>query len=208
MTEGLIFFFCWVDYLATRQLEFPWKAYLLAAFLTPVAISFLLGLSIYGFNRYLYGRDPAAAAHAGEGSINRFDEALHSLQQVPFLVTLLLLVLGGGVIYNLDAIVAFLSRAGEQALRYLLWSLAGGVMITTLVALVWMVLSYRLRCRRLDYLHHYRTQVLDRTGLIMLEDETVIDRDGKVVERDPQGLIGNQLRSDELTLLPRLGRKK
>jgi len=208
VTEGLIFFFCWVHYLATRQIEFPWKAYLIAAFLTPVAISFLLGLTVYGFNRYLYGRELSHEAGAERSpTINRFDEAVRSLQQVPFLVTLLLLVLGGGGIYKLDAIVAYLSRAGERALEYLLWGLAAGAGVTTVVALVWMVLSYRLRCRRLAYLQQYRTQVLERTGLILLEDETVIDRDGKVVERQP-GLIEAVPRSDELTLLPRLGRKK
>lgn len=209
VAEGLIFFFCWVQYLATKQPEFPWKAYLLAAFLTPVAISFLLGLTVYGFNRYLYGRELPNQPEAGSvPAVNRFDEAIRSLQQVPFLVALLLLVLGGGVIYKLDAIVAFLSRVGEQALVYLLWGLAAGVGVATVVALVWMVLSYRLRCRRLDYLQQYRTQVLERTGLILLEDETVIDRDGKLVERDRQGLVEHDLRSDTLTLLPRLGRYK
>jgi len=208
VTEGLIFFFCWVQYLAARQLEFPWKAYLIAAFLTPVAISFLLGLTVYGFNRYLYGRElPHDAGAERTPAINRFDEAIQSLQQVPFLMTLLLLVLGGGVIYKLDAIVAYLSRAGEQALEYLLWGLAAGGGVTTVVALVWLILSYRLRCRRLDYLQQYRTQVLERTGLILLEDETVIDREGKVIERQP-GMIEAAPRSDELTLLPRLGRKK
>lgn len=207
VTEGLIFFFCWIHYLATKQLEFPWKAFLLAAFLTPVAISFLLGLTIYGFNRYIYGHNPAAEAGDGTAPVNRFDEAVRSLQQVPFLVTLLLLVLGGGLVYKLDAIVGFLSRAGEQALVYLVWGLAGGAGITTLVALVWMVLSYRLRCRRLDYLHQYRREVLERTGLILLEDETVIDRDGKVVERQ-SGMIETPPRSDELTILPRPGRMK
>jgi len=209
VTEGLIFFFCWVHYLATKQLEFPWKAYLLAAFLTPVAISFLLGLTVYGFNRYLFGRELPNEPELGNApAVNRFDEAVRSLQQVPFLVALLLLVLGGGVIYKLDAIVAFLSRAGERAMEYLLWGLAAGAGVATVVALVWMVLSYRLRCRRLDYLQQYRSQVLERTGLILLEDETLIDRDGKLVERDRPREVDTDLHSEALTLLPKLGRKK
>jgi len=209
VVEGLIFFVCWISYLSAGQVLFPWKAYLLAAFIAPVAISFLLGVIVYGFNKYLFSREEPATADGSEHQPNRFDEVMRSLRQVPFLVALLLLVLAGGIIYKLDAIVGYVASAGEQAANYLFILLAVVLGVATLVSLVWMVLSYRLRCRRLDLLHKYRMEVMERTGMVMLEDETLIDRNGRVVEFPAAGMHPARGRSDELALLPPLpGRRE
>lgn len=214
VVEGFIFFVCWISYLSGGQLLFPWKAYILASFMTPIAISFLLGMIVFGFNKYLFARDEPAlsAASVGVADVqpNRFDEVMRSLRQVPFLVALLLLVLSGGIIYKLDAIVGFMASAGEQAANYLFILLCVVLGVASLVSLVWMVLSYRLRCRRLDLLHKYRMEVMERTGMVMLEDETVIDRDGRVIDTQ-SALAASQVRprSDELALLPPLpGRRE
>ncbi|ORJ62085.1 hypothetical protein [Geothermobacter hydrogeniphilus] len=213
VVEGFIFFVCWISYLSRGQMVFPWKAYILASFITPVAITFLLGVIVYGFNRYLFARDetfPAAGTVSdAERQPNRFDEVMRSLRQVPFLVALLLLVLAGGIIYKLDAIVGYVADAGAQAANYLFILLAVVLGVAALVSLVWMVLSYRLRCRRLDLLHKYRMEMLEQTGMVLLEDETVIDREGRVVEYPAGAGTRPSRRGDDLAVLPALpGRKR
>ena len=52
--EGLIFFFCFVNHLATESSVFPWKPYLFATFIAPIAITFVFGLIILTFNKYFY----------------------------------------------------------------------------------------------------------------------------------------------------------
>ncbi|GAB4564368.1 MAG: hypothetical protein Tsb0017_24140 [Geothermobacteraceae bacterium] len=209
VAEGLIFFFGWISFLAGGQVAFPWKACLIAAFLVPVALCFLLGLTVYGFNRYLIqDADGERAARPDGRPANRFEEAMLSLRQVPFLVALLLLVLGGGLVYKLDAIVAFVVQAGGEAARYLFILLLVVLGVAALVTLVWMLLSYRLRCRRLDRLHQFRMEVIERTGMVLMEDETLIDRDGQVVRQPPEGRNAIDIGGEDLTLLPALPRRK
>ncbi len=207
VVEGFIFFVCWIGYLSGGQTLFPWKAYVVSSFITPVAITFLLGVIVFGFNKYVFAREVTMAAadpeHAAARQPNRFEEIMLSLRQVPFLVALLLLVLAGGIIYKLDAIVGYVTSAGVQAANYLFMLLAVVLGVSALVILVWMVLSYRLRCRRLDLLHRYRMEVMEKTGMVMLEDETLIDREGQVVDcSNGQRTLGG--RSDDLALLPPL----
>lgn len=206
--EGFVFFVCWVSSLSSSQQAFPWKAYILASFVTPVAITFVFGVIIFGFNNYVFVSDAEVSPATGSGEghrPNRFEEAMRSLRQVPFLIALLLLVLAGGMVYKLDAIVDFMARAGEQAANYLFILLLVVLGGASLVTLVWMGLSYRLRCKRLEYLHRYRMEVMERTGMVLLEDETLIDRDGRVVEL-PEGSreSGDGPLGEELTLLPGL----
>src|SRR4030042_2499894 len=47
-----------------KVIPFPWKEYLLAAFMAPIALLFLFGLIIQGFERL--GREEAAAPAAGQ----------------------------------------------------------------------------------------------------------------------------------------------
>ncbi|PLX82920.1 MAG: hypothetical protein C0616_01050 [Desulfuromonas sp.] len=204
VVEGLIFFFCYISFLGGQVETFPWKAYLLAAFLSPVAITFLVGMMAYGFNRYMFERSGSESQVFEESTDGgRFDLFLSSIQRVPFLLSLLLLVAGGGVIFKLDAIAAFMLNAGEQVARSLLILVGAILGVATLVGLVWMFLSYRLRRQRLELLHDYRKDVMQRTGMIMLEDETVIDSEGKVVKVPdmPRGA------GQGMTLLPPLLRK-
>jgi len=207
--EGLIFFFCWISFLSGQVPEFPWKAYLIASFITPVAITFILGMVVFGFNRYLFSHQAAAGTSGEEKKGHaRLDELLTSMQRIPFLVSLLLLVAAGGVIYKLDAITAFIVNTGEHAARYLFYVLGTVLGVAALVVMVWMVLSYRLRRRRLELLHEFRQELVSRTGMVMLEDETLIDREGQVIDLPPEQRAVEGVKSGELTLLPPLRLKR
>ncbi|BCR03301.1 hypothetical protein DESUT3_03700 [Desulfuromonas versatilis] len=212
IVEGFIFFVCWVSHLAGQDAPFPWKFYLIASFIAPVAITFIFGIIVVGFNKYMFDRKLSEEAPTRELSaeevkpkwVRRFEMVLHSLRQVPFLLALLLLVVSAGIIYNLDIITAYIANAGEKAAQYLFISLAVVLGVAFVTALVWMSLSYNLRKRRQDYLFQYRRDVMERLGLVILEDETVIDRDGRVVSEGKPRELGHDKGAGKVTLLPNL----
>ena len=96
------------------------------------------------------------------------------------------------------------SATYTAAARYLLIGLALLVAIATVFGLIWMVLSYRLRRQRQDFAFRYRQEVMEKTGMIILEDETVIDREGRVIEHRPTGEGASR---DRIPILPRLPRR-
>jgi hypothetical protein len=49
------------------------------------------------------------------------------------------------------------------------------------LGLVWMFISYNLRKKSMEYQYRYKKDVVDKTGLIILDDDRVMDRDGKVL---------------------------
>ncbi len=52
--EGGVFFFCFINHLVTPDSVFPWKPYLFATFITPIAITFIFGLILLTFNRFFF----------------------------------------------------------------------------------------------------------------------------------------------------------
>ncbi len=212
IVEGFIFFVCWVSHLAGQDTPFPWKFYLIASFIAPVAITFIFGIIVVGFNKYMFDRKLADEHPSGELSteqvkpkwVRRFEMILHSIRQVPFLLGLLLLVVSAGIIYNLDLITAYIANAGEKAAQYLFISLAVVLGVAFVTALVWMSLSYNLRKRKQDYLYQYRREVMDRLGLVILEDETVIDREGRVISQGKPRELGHDKGAGSVTLIPNL----
>ncbi|WP_305044875.1 hypothetical protein [Geoalkalibacter sp.] len=206
--EGLIFFVCFVTGLASEDRIFPWKAYIFASFAAPLALTFVFAVIVLTFNRYLLHAaprrvdPPVAAAPAAEGKAGQF---LSFIQQVPFLLSLLLLLVACWIGYNMDVILLYLARAGESTARYFLLSFATVLGVAALCTILWLVLSFILRQKKITQQQKYRQDVMERLGLVILDDNTVLDRDGRPVHTpDPQRLDkGN---SEDMRLLPRIGR--
>jgi hypothetical protein len=212
-----IFVVCWLyqlgvdgyDRYGPVEIPFPWRVYFLLAFLTPVAITFLLGIVIVGFNKYftdvelnaaqtaapfagdksaagspysLYfdGVQPAAPS-AGDKSGNFYK--LHSLvnwfQHVPFLGLLLLLGVAVGFFYKLETFLSFFASVGEQSFRILLISLSILIAIACVFGLILIFFNYRLRKTSMEY--QYKSEVAERLGLIILDDNTVLNKEGKLL---------------------------
>ncbi|MBN2706843.1 MAG: hypothetical protein JXR89_10425, partial [Deltaproteobacteria bacterium] len=51
--EGFIFFVSFLSQLGPENVPFPWKSYFFSAFITPLVITFLLGVIVISFDRYL-----------------------------------------------------------------------------------------------------------------------------------------------------------
>ncbi|MEN6440858.1 MAG: hypothetical protein ABFD97_19980 [Syntrophobacter sp.] len=208
--EILILLTCWLyqigdsgrDPAVAAESTFPWRLYFIIAFLAPIAITFLVGVIIVGFNKYFGEAEPAAgsagegpgAAHdPGSGRIQQLNRMVTLLQRLPFLALLLLLSVGVAFFYKLDAILTFIGNFGEKSAKIFLVSAGILLVLLSVFALILIILNYRLRKRAMEY--QYKSQVADRFGLIILEDNTVLNSQGKL-------LINGKKWKDSVPLLP------
>jgi hypothetical protein len=185
------------------ELAFPWKSYFLIAFLTPIAITFLTGTVIVGFNKYFGGHDAAADVTSDQESQDALDESsgriykvqqwVKWLQRLPFLGLLLLLAVAVFFFYKMDVFLAFVGSVGEKSIRIILMSSAVILGIASIFALVLVLLNYQLRKRSMAY--EYRSQVAERFGLIILDDNTVLNSEGRL-------LVQGKKWKDSVPLLP------
>ncbi|MCK5680570.1 hypothetical protein KAI46_07150, partial [bacterium] len=53
--EGFIFFVSFLSQMGPETVPFPWKSYFFAAFIVPLTITFLLGIIVISFDRYIFG---------------------------------------------------------------------------------------------------------------------------------------------------------
>lgn len=185
LVEGLIFLVAFIFRLSGEAAVFPWRPYIFASFAAPLAITFVFGVIIKTFNRYLY-RTPNEAGpeptESGDFLANgRIPRALGLLHQVPFLLSLLLLLLLLFGLYHAGEIALFLAQVGEQALRYILLALAVLLGVAAIGGLIWMLLSYRLRKAKLANEYQYRREVMERTGFVILGDDKVVDQQGRML---------------------------
>lgn len=176
-----------VDRMGGVEHGFPWKTYFFIAFIVPVTITFLIGVVIAGFNKYMTGQElDEAAGEAGAPSKDASSSRLEKLQRVvvwiqrlPFLVLLVLVGLGAGFIYKLDSILSFLEVVGEKSFRVILISGAVALGIASVFGFILIVLNYQLRKQTMSY--QYRSEVAQRFGLIILDDNTVLNSEGKLL---------------------------
>lgn len=197
-----LYFLCWVELgiLLTCWLyqigesgrdgesTFPWRLYFLVAFLAPIAITFLMGTVVAGFNKYFAEPEQASADVAsqsedvesvGTGRTQRLSRMVASIQRLPFLALLLLLGVGTAFFYKLGAIVALIGSIGEKSVKILLISLSVILLLASIFALILIILNYLLRKTAMEY--QYKAQVAEKFGLVILEDNTVLNSSGKLL---------------------------
>lgn len=176
-----------VDRMGAVEQGFPWKTYFFIAFIVPVTITFLIGIVIAGFNTYMTGEEPTGAAEevgtsskvASSSRIEKLQKLVVWIQRLPFLALLVLVGLGAGFLYKLDSILSFLEVVGEKSFRVLLVSGASILVLASVLGFVVIVLNYQLRKQTLSY--QYRSEVAERFGLIILDDNTVLSSEGKLL---------------------------
>lgn len=190
VVEVLIFLVCWVYQLGLDQVAvtgkpvdvpFPWKVYFLVSFSAPVAVTFLVGIVVVAFNSFLYGQKggPVFKENVADGTSSKLVKVANFCFQLPFLLTLLLLGIFIGVVYNIGAIMEYLARFGEAAAKVALIGLGCVLVAGTIFGVVRMVLNYKLRKKNMEY--DYKREVMDRLGIAILDERTMIDSQGKVL---------------------------
>jgi hypothetical protein len=192
--EILIFVVCWLYQLGSEgydrygpiDVPFPWRAYFMVAFLAPIAITFLVGIVVVGFNKYFTDAAPQnpdsdSRAVGKSTGFYKLQSIIHGLQHVPFLGLLLLLGLALAVFYRLDSLLGFFATVGEQSIRVLLMAAVVVLGIVSIFGLVLILINYRLRKASMEY--QYKSEVAERYGLIILDDNTVLNKDGELLVR-------------------------
>lgn len=208
VVEVLIFLVCWVYQLgidevaATGQvvdIPFPWKIYFLVSFLAPIAVTFLAGIAVVGFNSFLYGRrgEPIFKEEQKDAASGKLAKIANFCLQLPFLFLLLLLGVLVGAVYNMGEIVQFLGRFGEAATRFILIGLGCVLVAGTIFGVVRMVLNYKLRKKNMEYA--YKREVMDRLGIAILDKETMLDSQGRLIDPKARPI---DVSSEELKQLP------
>jgi len=187
--EGFIFFVSFLSQLGPETVPFPWKSYFFAAFSVPLAITFLLGIIVISFDRYIFGHqtfpeelgDLFQSATETRSRIHKFHAFLYVIRQVPFLVGLLSLVALSGIAYKLDDILAVVGHVGERTAHYLFIGLAVVFAVAVVVGLIWLFLNYNLRKKTLEFEYQYKKDVVEKTGLILLGGDRVMDQQGNML---------------------------
>ncbi len=162
----------------TMEYSFPWKAYLVAVFLAPVGVMFIIQIIGMGFSRIIHG-DPEMADMTGEHVPNRMRRWVGLAQGIPTAILLAGLLLLGLVLYHMDMVMSFLLKLGETAAGLALWIVVGvfAVWLISYMARLW--LMYRTRKMAEEYA--FRREVLERTGIAIIDQKTAITADGRML---------------------------
>ena len=189
--EILIFLVSFLGNLGPDKGPFPWKFYFYVSFVTPVAITFLLGVFILAFNQFIFGamQAPGEEGVAGgddeesRSKLFQFNLFLSHMKKVPFLPVLFGLVAFSVLFYKLDSIFLFIFNAGEKVVTYSM--IACGVLLVAalLFGIAWIVSNYKLSKKHMEHEYRYRNDVMEKLGFLIMEDDTVIDKNGKLISQ-------------------------
>ena len=192
--EVLIFLFCFLCQLEPVSIPFPWKTYYVAAFVIPVGVTFLLGVFVTAFNIYIFGgslrggkADPKLSenervTNADASYLGKLKSSLNVMRQIPFLAGLLFLMAGAIIFPKLYVFFEFLGQAGSAMINHTLIGLLILLGIGTFFGLVWLIMKYRLQ--KLSMQYQYKRDIMARLGLIMTDDNRLINTEGRVITFD------------------------
>ena len=193
--EFVIFVAHFIGSIGPESGPFPWKQYFFVSFIAPLVMVFLIGLVVVGFNFYLFGNAPDDEVEGGldDGSnaseskrnLGRtFQSFVSVIQQLPALASIFVLGLGSVVLYKLDVILATIGHVGERTAYYLFIGLGALVVGTLIFLLFWLFWKFKLQKYQMEQRWNYRNRVMEKTGLIILDNNTVINEEGKVLVTD------------------------
>lgn len=159
------------------QSAFPWREYVFVAFAFPIVVTFLMGVIVTGFNRFL--GEPEEPVAAGDDPGNQLEAMILQLKRLPYLAVLFLLLVTVLALYNMDHIMVWLSSLGSNTFLFLSYVLAGLGLIVVIYLMFFLFFKYRLNQRHLKY--QYYTDISERHGLIILDDRTVLHKNGSLL---------------------------
>jgi hypothetical protein len=62
---------------------------------------------------------------------------------------------------------------------------------------IWMFMSYNLRKKNMEYQYQYKKDVVEQTGMIILDDERIMDNKGKLLTGNRQRQLSHQSSADD-----------
>jgi hypothetical protein len=216
--EIFIFIVSFFSVLEPYASPFPWREYFYAAFTIPIGITFLLGIVIIAFNTYYFkgishfnGLKSSFDMEEAEKPLSKSKMFLNLSWQFQFLLFLLALGLCALVMFHLDDILAMTANAGEKAFNAIL--IFTGILLTgaVILGILYLYFHYKLRKSHIDFAHQYKWELMNKSGMLLLDDNTVINSEGKVINKPtgPNGSSANvkTLSGDDVSLLPNLNNR-
>ncbi len=139
-----------------NQVPFPWKQYLLASFIAPIALLFLFGLIIQGFELLCQAPEPAG----GRGWAARLWRVRYLLGLLAFMALLVFFFQGKTALALLTSGIKALGLGGS----YLLIALLA---LGLLYLWVHLFLRYRLQKKAMEY--QYLLSLAQRHGVMVVD---------------------------------------
>ena len=197
LLETLIFFISLFCLLEPFSMNFPWRYYLLASFLTPVVMTFLLGLVVKAFNVFFIESvsesrsTPESADQDVQqgGTFAKLNSSLSFLRQAPFLMSLLFLIVGAVIFSQIDHIFAVIGTVGEKAAVYTLITLGVLFLVFTIFAFVWLILKFKLEKVKCQADH--KRDVMLQLGMFLTDDDRLISHEGQIISLENKKQIPN-----------------
>jgi hypothetical protein len=141
-------------------IPFPWKEYLLAAFMAPIALLFLFGVIIQGFEILCRDKaDSIPGASPGKWGA-RLWRIRYLLGLLAFMVILVLALNASSVLFLVSAVIKYIGLGGA----YVLIALLAGLMLYLPLRL-W--LRYRLQKKAMEY--QYLLTLAERHGVVVVD---------------------------------------
>ena len=159
------------------QSAFPWWEYVFVAFAFPIVFTFLMGVIITGFN-YFLGEEQTAAG-SDETPANKMEAVIGQIRRLPYLSILFLLLVTIFALYNMNYIMAWLGSLGYNSFLFLSHVLAGLGVIVVIYMVFFLFFKYRLNHRQMKY--QYYADISDKHGLIILDNRTVLHKNGSLL---------------------------
>jgi len=190
--EFVIFIAHFIGSMGAEKGPFPWKQYFFVSFMAPVVLMFIIGLIVIGFNYYLYGSQQSAfdleeSPFVGT-KMKRFGHSFKFLftiiQQVPVLAGLFILGIGSVVLFKLDVILKVFGHIGEKTAFYLFILLCVLVSGGLIFLIFWLYWQFKLQKFNIQREWEYKQRVIETSGLIILDDKTVFNKEGEVISYD------------------------
>lgn len=146
--------------------QFPWFAWAISAFLAPVALLLIFHLAGTLLTRSAEGE--SQGADQLPDSMKKFYAAV---RHAPTIVILLAILILGGILFFMDGALAVILELGKSLLPYLPWILCSLCFLFAAGFAIHAILAYRQR--KLDYEYAWRREVLEKTGMVITDRNTI-----------------------------------
>jgi hypothetical protein len=163
----------------TVQFRFPWIPYAVALILAPVAIMLVVNIIGMGFSRFFKG-DPAMDEEQLRYMPERLRRLISLARGLPSIILLGGIILLGAALYYLDAVIQAILRIGDHVEVIAPWVMVGLVAAWCLSYLVRMWFMYKTRRMQEEYA--FRREVLERTGIVIVDGQKHITADGRTID--------------------------
>ncbi|MGJ3522065.1 hypothetical protein ACR4XJ_03435 [Nitratidesulfovibrio sp. D1] len=172
----------------TVRFRFPWGGYLVSVAAAPVVVLLVLQVIALGYTRLIKG-DPVLTEAQLRQLPPWLQKMLAAVNGVPTFLLMLGVTLLAVVIYYFDRVLGFVIRLGESTEHLVLW-VGGGVLAAWCVGYLGrMWFAYKVRRMQEEYA--YRREVLDRTGMIIVDQRSMLAQlPGQADGMTPRALPG------------------